>query len=144
MLLDAFRLRQVLINLMGNAVKFTGKGTVELSVAWHVATLEIEVRDTGPGIAPEAMERIWQPFKQADLTIGRRFGGTGLGLAISRKLVEMMGGEITVDSKLGSGTSFRVRLPSEPVMLRTLPAESIAPQTPVVARERLSDRKSVV
>jgi signal transduction histidine kinase/AmiR/NasT family two-component response regulator len=140
LLLDAFRLRQVLINLMGNAVKFTGKGQVELAVAWHVAALEVEVRDTGPGIAPEALERIWQPFKQADLTIGRRFGGTGLGLAISRKLVEMMGGEISVDSKLGAGTTFRVRLPSEEVILRTIPADSHVPPPALVPRERLTGR----
>jgi CheY-like chemotaxis protein/anti-sigma regulatory factor (Ser/Thr protein kinase) len=114
LLLDGSRLRQVLINLMGNAVKFTSEGTVELAVGWHLAALSIEIRDTGPGIAPEALQRIWQPFRQADLTIGQRFGGTGLGLTISRKLVELMGGEISVESKVGVGTTFRVRIPSSP------------------------------
>lgn len=137
LMLDAFRLRQVLINLVGNAVKFTERGSVELAVAWHVAALEIEVRDTGAGIAAESLGRIWQPFKQADLTIGRRFGGTGLGLAISRKLVELMGGEITVESRLGIGTTFKVRIPSEAVSKRAAP-ESMGPA--VAARERLSGR----
>lgn len=139
LLLDAFRLRQVLINLMGNAVKFTARGSVELGVAWHVAALEIEVRDTGPGIAADALERIWQPFKQADLTVGKRFGGTGLGLAISQRLVEMMGGEIGVESTLGRGTTFRVRLPSEPVQPRTH-GESLPPAQLAPNRERLSGR----
>ena len=139
LLLDAFRLRQVLINLLGNAVKFTSEGTIELAVAWHIAALEIEVRDTGPGIAPESLDRIWQPFKQADLTIGRRFGGTGLGLAISRKLVEMMGGVISVESKLKVGTAFKVRLPTEAVAPRTTLIEP-ASNAPVTPRDRLSGR----
>jgi signal transduction histidine kinase/ActR/RegA family two-component response regulator len=135
LVLDAFRLRQVLINLLGNAVKFTTRGSVELAVSWHIAALEIEVRDTGPGIPSEALERIWQPFKQADLTIGRRFGGTGLGLAISRKLVELMGGEISVESQVGLGTTFRMRLPTEAVP-RQASSESVAPA--LVSRGRLS------
>jgi CheY-like chemotaxis protein/anti-sigma regulatory factor (Ser/Thr protein kinase) len=125
----------VLINLLGNAVKFTTRGSVELAVSWHIAALEIEVRDTGPGIPSEALERIWQPFKQADLTIGRRFGGTGLGLAISRKLVELMGGEISVESQVGLGTTFRMRLPTEAVP-RQASSESVAPA--LVSRGRLS------
>lgn len=143
LLLDAFRLRQVLINLMGNAVKFTSRGSVELSVAWHIAALEIEVRDTGPGIAPEALERIWQPFKQADLTVGRRFGGTGLGLAISRRLVELMGGEIGVESRVGVGTTFRVRVPTEAVARRPqadAATGAAATQPPAPQRDRLSGR----
>lgn len=137
LMLDVFRLRQVLINLLGNAVKFTGRGSVDLVVSWHVAVLEIEVRDTGPGIAQEALERIWQPFKQADLTIGRRFGGTGLGLAIARRLVELMGGEISVESQIGVGTTFRVRLPSEAAP-RQSSSETVAPA--VVGRGRLTGR----
>ncbi len=135
LMLDSFRLRQVLLNLLGNAVKFTSRGSVELSVSWHVAALEIEVRDSGPGIPREAMDRIWQPFKQADLTVGRRFGGTGLGLAISRKLVELMGGEITVESQVGHGATFRVRVPTEAAS-RQASSESVAPA--VVSRGRLS------
>ncbi len=133
LLLDSFRLRQVLLNLLGNAVKFTSRGSVEISVSWHIAALEIEVRDTGPGIPREALERIWQPFKQADLTIGRRFGGTGLGLAISRKLVELMSGEITVESQVGHGATFRVRVPSE-AMQRQISPETPAPVVSTRAR----------
>jgi signal transduction histidine kinase/CheY-like chemotaxis protein len=113
--LDAFRVRQVLINLLGNALKFTQAGSVDLVASWHLATLVIEVRDTGPGIAPDAVGRIFQPYEQADATIAHRYGGTGLGLAITRELVELMGGSIEVESKLGLGSTFRVRLPSEVV-----------------------------
>jgi signal transduction histidine kinase/ActR/RegA family two-component response regulator len=137
LLLDSFRLRQVLLNLLGNAVKFTSRGSVEISVSWHIAALEIEVRDTGPGIPREALERIWQPFKQADLTIGRRFGGTGLGLAISRKLIELMNGEITVESQVGLGATFRVRVPSEATH-RPASTEAVAPT--ITARTRLFGR----
>ena len=137
LLIDSFRLRQVLLNLLGNAVKFTSRGSVEIVVSWHIAALEIEVRDTGPGIPREALERIWQPFKQADLTIGRRFGGTGLGLAISRKLVELMNGEITVESQVGLGATFRVRVPSEAAHRPASP-ETTAPV--VSARARLFGR----
>jgi signal transduction histidine kinase/CheY-like chemotaxis protein len=113
--LDAFRVRQVLINLLGNALKFTQAGSVELVASWHLATLVIEVRDTGPGIAPEAIGRIFQPYEQADATIAHRYGGTGLGLAITRELVELMGGSIDVESRIGLGSTFRVRVPSEVV-----------------------------
>jgi len=137
LMLDAFRLRQVLFNLIGNAVKFTSRGGVRVTASWHLAALVIEVSDTGPGISNEAIERIWQPFKQADLTVGRRFGGTGLGLAISRKLVDLMEGEVSVHSEVGKGTTFRVRLPSEPVTRQTS-VESVAPA--VAPRGRLSGR----
>ena len=141
LMLDVSRLRQVLLNLIGNAVKFTERGSVELAVTWHIAALEIEVRDTGTGIELRALERIWEPFKQADLTIGRRFGGTGLGLAISRKLVQLMGGEISVESQLGVGTIFKVRIPSEAVAKRELPESAGSSLTPPVAvRERLYGR----
>ncbi len=113
--LDAFRVRQVLINLLGNALKFTQAGSVDLVASWHLATLVIEVRDTGPGIAPDAIGRIFQPYEQADATIAHRYGGTGLGLAITRELVELMGGRIEVESKLGLGSTFRVRIPTEVV-----------------------------
>jgi signal transduction histidine kinase/CheY-like chemotaxis protein len=113
--LDAFRVRQVLINLLGNALKFTQAGAVDLIASWHLATLVIEVRDTGPGIAPEALGRIFEAYEQADSTIAHRYGGTGLGLAITRELVELMGGTIEVESKHGLGSTFRVRIPSEVV-----------------------------
>jgi two-component system, sensor histidine kinase and response regulator len=108
---DPGRLRQVLANLVGNAVKFTANG--EVAVAAGVArlgggraTVRIDVRDTGIGIAPAALPTLFEPFTQADGSTTRRFGGTGLGLAISKRLVELMGGEMGVASRLGEGSTF--------------------------------------
>ena len=108
---DAMRLRQVLINLGGNAIKFTAEGEVVVSV--HVVqrqadavTLRVAVRDTGIGIAPENQARIFSGFTQAEASTTRRFGGTGLGVAISQRLVGLMGGELTLDSAVGQGSTF--------------------------------------
>jgi signal transduction histidine kinase/CheY-like chemotaxis protein len=116
--LDPGRLRQVLVNLLGNAVKFTTEGTVTLAVG-HEGTmpdgrlaLTFAVRDTGIGIAPARLEAIFQPFTQADTSMTRRFGGTGLGLTISSRLVELMGGWIAVHSTERVGSEFMVRLPA--------------------------------
>ena len=116
---DPVRLRQVLMNLLGNAVKFTAAGEVALAVRLAssvadgvpVELLELEVTDTGIGIDPAAMERLFDAFTQADASTTRRYGGTGLGLAISRQLVELMGGQLTVRSVVGTGSTFTVRLP---------------------------------
>ncbi len=112
---DPVRLRQILLNLTSNALKFTNEGSVTVRIACeHLsdadARLRIDVVDTGIGIAPEALGRIFDKFTQADSSTTRRFGGTGLGLTITRELAERMGGEITVESRLGAGSSFRVRL----------------------------------
>ncbi len=112
---DANRLRQVLVNLVGNAVKFTHEGEVVLRVAVHdagrgVTRLDFSVRDTGIGIEPKACERIFDAFSQADSSTTRRFGGTGLGLAISRQLVSLMGGELQVASAPGVGSNFHFSL----------------------------------
>ena len=110
---DAARLRQVLLNLAGNAVKFTDRGGVAIIVEPGVwpGEIDILVRDTGIGIAPEEQDRIFQEFEQADGGIARKFGGTGLGLAISQRIVERMGGRIAVESMPGAGSTFRVTLP---------------------------------
>ena len=108
---DAGRLRQVLLNVLGNAVKFTSKGEVVLSVSLGKqmttgVTLLFSVRDTGIGIDAEKQEQIFQAFTQADSSTTRRYGGTGLGLAIARKLVDMMGGRLWVESAIGKGSTF--------------------------------------
>nr|WP_269141331.1 ATP-binding protein [Sphingomonas sp. IC-56] len=116
--IDGLRLRQIVLNLLGNAVKFTQTGGVTLR-ARHAAgvegvdhdTLEIRVTDTGVGIAPERLAAIFEQFVQAENSTAQRFGGTGLGLAISRQLSELMGGTLRVESELGRGTSFTLHLP---------------------------------
>ncbi|HKY02388.1 MAG TPA: CHASE2 domain-containing protein [Burkholderiales bacterium] len=115
LMLDAFRVRQILMNLVGNALKFTQSGSVELSASWHVAALAIEVHDTGTGIPEHALARIFEPYEQADSSVAQRFGGTGLGLAITRELVELMDGSIEVTSQPAMGSVFRVRVPCEVV-----------------------------
>ncbi|MBL0124648.1 MAG: response regulator [Betaproteobacteria bacterium] len=108
---DAMRLQQVLINLSGNAIKFTAEGEVVVSITVlhqdvNSVTLEIAVRDTGIGIAPENQARIFSGFSQAEASTTRRFGGTGLGVAISQRLVALMGGELKLESALGKGSRF--------------------------------------
>ncbi|HEX5173795.1 MAG TPA: GAF domain-containing protein [Gaiellaceae bacterium] len=113
---DEARLRQVLLNLLSNAVKFTEGGEVVVLVDADEAAagshrIEIAVRDTGIGIPPDRMNLLFTSFSQVDASTTRRFGGTGLGLAISKRLVELMGGTITVESEEGSGSTFRIALP---------------------------------
>lgn len=108
---DPTRIRQILLNLLGNALKFTERGHVLLRLDYHDGTLVIEVEDTGIGIAAQHLERIFDPFAQADASTTRQFGGTGLGTTISRQLVELMGGSISVRSTLGVGTTFTVCVP---------------------------------
>jgi PAS domain S-box-containing protein len=110
---DAARLRQVLLNLAGNAIKFTSNGGVALIVEPGIWPNEISflVRDTGIGIAPEALTRIFREFEQADERIACSYGGTGLGLSISDRIVKRMGGRITLESRPGSGSTFEVSIP---------------------------------
>ncbi|MEP7287521.1 MAG: ATP-binding protein [Chloroflexota bacterium] len=108
---DPVRLRQVLLNLLSNAVKFTERGEVQLrteleSLQPNLVMLRFEVKDTGIGISDEARALMFQPFTQADSSTTRKYGGTGLGLAISKRLVEMMGGTLDVESKRGDGSTF--------------------------------------
>src|SRR5580704_12340132 len=108
---DPTRVRQILYNLLSNAVKFTQAGEIRVELAASVAGLRILVADTGVGIAPEALERLFGKFEQADATTTRRFGGTGLGLAICRELAQMMGGQVQAESAPGKGSTFVVELP---------------------------------
>ena len=108
---DPVRLRQVIVNLIGNAIKFTNSGGVTLSVrqesqdSEHIM-LRFSVRDTGIGIPPDKQKEIFSSFTQADNSMTRKYGGTGLGLTISRRLVELFGGRIWVESEPGAGSSF--------------------------------------
>ncbi len=114
---DPGRIRQVLLNLVSNAVKFTRDGAVEVRVSTareeSRAWLHVDVIDTGIGIAPEALPALFQPFTQADASTTRRFGGTGLGLAISRRIASLLGGDVSVVSEPGRGSTFSLRVPVE-------------------------------
>ena len=104
---DPTRLRQILTNVVGNAIKFTDRGAVRCGVAYADGVLTITVRDTGPGIAGDEAARLFRPFQQADVSTTRRYGGTGLGLVLTRRLAEAMGGECRlVDSRVGVGSTF--------------------------------------
>ena len=131
-MLDPVRVRQVLMNLLGNALKFTDQGQVELTLARDgLDRLAWAVRDTGDGIEPAALATIFEPFVQADASNSRSHGGTGLGLAISRELAELMGGELTAESTPGQGSRFVLRLPApeaEPAVAAPAPVSSAGPQ----------------
>src|SRR5262249_43502841 len=127
---DPVRFRQVLTNLLSNAVKFTGKGEVLVCVSRvqedaQQVIVRIEVRDTGIGIPPEAMSRIFQEFTQADGSTTRKYGGTGLGLTISKQIVSLMQGRIGVESQPGRGSTFWFQVPFEK---QTAPAAPARPE----------------
>src|SRR5581483_577007 len=112
---DVARFRQILINLVGNAVKFTERGVISVGVRCQrrtagEATLELIVRDTGIGIPADKLELVFEKFTQADGSMSRRYGGTGIGLSIVKQLVDMMGGSVRVESRVGVGTTFTVDL----------------------------------
>jgi hypothetical protein len=116
---DPGRIRQVVLNLLGNAAKFTERGRIELHASTGKdergrMTLVVRVRDTGIGIPAETLPHLFERFRQADASVSRRFGGTGLGLAISKKLIELLGGRISVESAKGVGSTFWFELPVEP------------------------------
>ena len=113
---DQLRLKQILLNLIGNAIKFTSQGGIRISVSvserlGNTALLKIGVSDTGIGISPEAIRKIFEPFSQADDSTTRKYGGTGLGLAICTRLVDLMGGRIWVESTEGVGSTFFIQIP---------------------------------
>lgn len=118
---DATRLRQILVNVIGNAIKFTSQGGVHVRVCvadppgQTASRLRLEISDTGIGMNEAELSTVFEPFRQADLSIARRFGGTGLGLAVSRHLVEMLGGTMDVKSKPGRGTTFTITIDAGPL-----------------------------
>ncbi len=127
---DLSKVRQALLNLLSNASKFTSAGTIELEAARRPAgpdgdgptEVVFRVRDTGIGMSPEQIDRLFQPFSQADASTTRRYGGTGLGLTITRRFCQMMGGDIEVESEPGRGTTFTIRLPDGVAESRDGPA----------------------
>jgi signal transduction histidine kinase len=140
---DPLRLRQILINLVGNAIKFTAAGKVKLRVALETpssnedskasnAALRIDVIDTGIGLTPDQLARLFQPFSQADNSTTRRYGGTGLGLTISRRLANMLGGDVTATSTAGRGSTFTLRVdagrPADLTLIESL-HEALHPKT---------------
>jgi PAS domain S-box-containing protein len=126
---DPLRLKQVLINLLGNAIKFTSQGSIELSVTWEESSQQLlfEVTDSGIGMTPEQATGLFKPFCQANESITRQFGGTGLGLSISERLVRALGGAIEVSSELGQGSVFSFSIhapaPSDNTILRRSPSD---------------------
>jgi adenylate cyclase len=134
---DSVKLRQILFNLLSNAAKFTRDGTIHLIVERRrnpgcADDIIVRVVDTGIGIKQEYLDRVFDPFIQAGNDIGRKFGGTGLGLTVSRRLCELLGGEINVESTLGAGAAFTLKLPSsqsDTVMEKApaVPAELLEP-----------------
>ena len=138
---DAPRISQILLNLVGNAAKFTAQGSITVEVT-QVETqadrclVRFAVRDTGIGIAPEKQKLVFDPFTQADGSITRQYGGTGLGLTISRKLTELMGGRIWVESTLGVGSCFQFEIPLRRAVAAPTPAPALAAPAVVAAPTR--------
>ena len=135
---DALRMGQVLLNLLSNAVKFTEAGTIALAVAQRGSRLVFRVWDTGIGMTPQQIDQLFNPFQQGDGSTTRRYGGTGLGLAISKRLAELMGGDIRVQSELGKGSTFEFYLPFVPVSVEDAAAVCDAAAEPVLAEQSLA------
>jgi signal transduction histidine kinase len=108
------KVRQVLLNLISNAVKYTDAGSVSLRSAASNSHVDFFVSDTGMGVDEIHLEKIFEPFWQVEQTTTRRAGGTGLGLAVTRQFVDLLGGTISVESKIGKGSTFKVTIPVQP------------------------------
>jgi PAS domain S-box-containing protein len=150
---DPTRLRQVLINLIGNAIKFTDEGEVRLRIKFveeaNPPMIEFAIVDTGIGISEEQQKRLFQPFSQADTSVTRKYGGSGLGLVISQRLVEMLSGEMDLQSKFGEGSTFIVRIPMQSIdgielVEPDLVIRNLAPEEFLAAAPRLDCRVLVV
>ncbi len=132
---DATRVRQCLFNLLSNACKFTEKGTITVTAVRETragrAWLLFQVRDSGIGITPEQMAKLFQPFTQAETTTTRKYGGTGLGLSISRRFCQLMGGDIRAESEFGKGSLFSIEIPAEMDAPRIAEPHLEAPSPPV-------------
>ncbi|MDZ4821272.1 MAG: ATP-binding protein [Planctomycetota bacterium] len=138
---DPARLRQILMNLVGNAIKFTEVGSVQVAARLEPGNnphIVIDVIDTGVGIEEGALDRIFDPFTQADTSITRRFGGSGLGLSISRRLAKLLHGELTVTSEFGRGSIFRLRIPTGPLEGVRL---ALGPAADVIRAHAHADRR---
>ncbi len=142
---DLKKCRHILQNIVGNAVKFTEKGKVEISAKMKEATLYIEVTDTGIGISDNQLEHIFDEFRQADNSTSRRFGGTGLGLSIAKKYTELLGGTITVKSSLGEGSVFTLKIP---IKIAEETAETVEVQRsvndPILKHKTETDGKTIL
>jgi two-component system, sensor histidine kinase and response regulator len=143
---DMTRVRQIITNLLSNAVKFTENGQVDLFVSCPARNdeqvkLQIAVQDTGIGIAPEVVDRLFKPFSQADASTTRRFGGTGLGLSIVRQLTQLMGGQVTLSSTPGVGSRFEVTLPMMVATDRPASPDDVAQALEVLVVESGAGRR---
>ncbi|EHA17645.1 ATP-binding protein [Halomonas sp. HAL1] len=148
-LVDAARLRQILLNLIANAIKFTDHGEVSVKVSSTVEQLLFEVIDTGCGLSEQQQERLFQPFQQADESVARRFGGTGLGLAICKRLSEAMQGRLGVKSQVGQGSTFWCQLPlveADPVSasLPVMPKRDFSGTTLLLVEDNAVNRKVAI
>jgi signal transduction histidine kinase/ActR/RegA family two-component response regulator len=138
---DPTRLRQIVINLVGNAIKFTKQGEIVVNVDLQDSKagqreLHFAVRDTGIGISPEALQHIFNPFSQADSSTTRKFGGTGLGLTITRQLIELLGGKLWVESQVGKGSCFHFNLPVDAAVINepeSITSQAVTDEMPVQA-----------
>ena len=120
----------MLVNLLSNGIKFTEKGEVRVECAINNDALEVRIADTGVGIAAENIEDVFEPFWQAEQTATRRTSGTGLGLSVTRKLARLLGGDVTVASRVGMGTTFVLSLPMKAPAGETVRRRGDTPTTP--------------